>query len=161
MNEKTASHPKPRGEGMKRLFCLCLAVAVLIIPVRAEPIKWVDFQIPYESLKYAMDVDIKTFDQEKHIRWVDALSLAGCRTGGKCGLNAVKKAVKDLHGNDSPEKLLGELYKYYDYYHQAYEAVLGGLLGSYSIEKDGKQIATYGLKALLIISLMKMIQKDL
>ena len=132
---------------MKRLFCLCLAVAALIIPVRAEPIKWVDFQIPYESLKYAMDVDIKTFDQEKHIRWVDALALAACRTGGKCGLNAVKKAVKDLHGNDSPEKLLGELYKYYDYYHKAYEAVLGGLLGSYSIEKDGKQIATYGLKA--------------
>ena len=132
---------------MKRLFYLCLAVAVLTIPVRAEPIKWVDFQIPYESLKYAMDVDIKTFDQEKHIRWVDALALAACRTGGKCGLNAVKKAVKDLHGNDSPEKLLGELYKYYDYYHKAYEAVLGGLLGSYSIEKDGKQIATYGLKA--------------
>ena len=132
---------------MKRLFCLCLAVTVLIIPVRAEPIKWVDFQIPYESLKYAMDVDVKTFDQEKHIRWVDALALAGCRTGGKCGLQAVKKAVKDLHGNDAPEKLLGDLYRYYDYYHKAYEAVLGGLLGSYSIEKDGKQIATYGLKA--------------
>ena len=132
---------------MKRLFCLCLAVAVLIIPVRAEPIKWVDFQIPYESLKYAMEVDIQTFDQEKHIRWVDSLALAGCRTGGKCGLSAVKKAVKDLHGNDAPEKLLGDLYQYYDYYHKAYEAVLGGLLGSYSIEKDGKQVATYGLKA--------------
>ena len=132
---------------MKRLFCLCLAVAVLIIPVRAEPIKWVDFQIPYESLKYAMEVDIQTFDQEKHIRWVDALALAACRTGGKCGLSSVKKAVKDLLGNESPEELLGDLYKYYDYYHEAYDAVLGGLLGSYSIEKDGQQIPTYGLKA--------------
>ena len=132
---------------MKRFFYLCFVIAVLAVPARAEPIKWVDFQIPYESLKYAMDVDIKTFDQEKHICWVDVLALAGCRTGGKCGLSAVKKAVKDLHGNDSPEKLLGELYKYYDYYHNAYEAVLGGLLGSYSIEKDGKQVAAYGLKA--------------
>ena len=132
---------------MKRLFCLCFVISVLTVPVRAEPIKWVDFQIPYESLKYAMDVDIQTYDQEKHIRWVDALAVAGCRSGGKCGLPAVKKAVKELQGNDSPEKLLGELYKYYDYYHDAYEAVLGGLLGSYSIEKGGQQIATYGLKA--------------
>ena len=133
---------------MRRIFAFVLIVLVLAVPVNAkEPIKWVDFQIPYESLKYAMDMDIKTFDQEKHICWVDALALAGCRTGGKCGLSSVKKAVKDLHGNKSPEELLGELYQYYDYYHEAYDAVLGGMLGSFVIEKDGQQIATYGLKA--------------
>ena len=132
---------------MKRFLCLCLAISLLAIPVRAEPIKWVDFQIPYESLRYAMDVDIRTFDQEKHIRWVDLFALAACRTGGKCGLSSVKKAEKDLLSDKSPEQLLGDLYKYYDYYHEAYDAVLGGMLGSYSIEKDGQQIATYGLKA--------------
>ena len=132
---------------MKRFLCLCLVVSLLVVPVRAEPIKWVDFQIPYESLKYAMDVDIRTFDQEKHIRWVDLFALAACRTGGKCGLNAVKKAEKDLLSDQSPEQLLGDLYKYYDYYHEAYEAVLGGMLGSYSIEKDGQSIPIYGLKA--------------
>ena len=148
MNEiETVSHPKPRGEGMKRFAFFCILISVLIFPVNAETIKWVDFQIPYESLKYAMDTDIRTHEQEKHIRWVDTLALAGCRTGGKCGLAAVKKAVVDLHGNDSPEKLLGELYQYYDYYYRAYDAVLGGLLGSYSIEKDGQQNAVYGLKA--------------
>lgn len=148
MNEtETVSYPKPRGEGMKRLLCLCLSVVLLAAPVNAEPIRWVDFQVPYESLKYAMETDIRTFDQEKHIRMIDTLALAGCRTGGKCGLPAVKKAVKDLHGNDSPEKLLGGLYKYYDYYHNAFDAVLGGLLGSYSIEKDGQQLPSYGLKA--------------
>ena len=132
---------------MKRFLCLLIVIWVLAIPVRAEPIKWVDFQVPYESLKYAMDVDIRTFDQEKHIRWVDALALAGCRTGGKCGLPSVKKAVKDLLGNQSPEELLGDLYKYYEYYHEAYDAVLGGMLGSFRIEKNGKAAATYGLKA--------------
>ena len=132
---------------MKRFLCLCLAVSLLVFPVRAEPIKWVDFQIPYESLKYAMNVDIRTFDQEKHIRWVDLLALAACRTGGKCDLKAVKKAEKDLLGDHTPEQLLGDLYKYYNYYHEAYDAVLGGMLGSYSIEKDGQQIPTYGLKA--------------
>ena len=132
---------------MKRFLCLCLVVSLLVFPVRAEPIKWVDFQVPYESLKYAMNVDIRTFDQEKHIRWVDLLALAACRTGGKCDLKAVKKAEKELLSGRSPEQLLGELYKYYDYYHEAYDAVLGGMLGSYSIEKDGQQIPTYGLKA--------------
>ena len=132
---------------MKRFLCLCLLLSLLVIPVRAEPIKWVDFQIPYESLKYAMNVDIRTYDQEKHIRWVDLLALAACRTGGKCGLNAVKKAEKDLLSNHSPEQLLGDLYKYYEYYHEAYDAVLGGMLGSFAIEKDGQRIPTYGLKA--------------
>ena len=132
---------------MKRFLCLCLAMLLLVVPVRAEPIKWVDFQIPYESLKYAMDVDIRTFDQEKHIRWVDVFALAACRTGGKCNPSSVKKAEKDLLTDKSPEQLLGDLYKYYDYYHEAYEAVLGGMLGSFSIEKDGQQVPAYGLKA--------------
>ena len=86
------------------------------MPVKAEPIKWVDFAVPYESLCYAMDVDIQSAEQEKHLSWIDVLALAACRTGGKCPLESVKKAVKDLEGDSAPEELLGELYKYYSYY---------------------------------------------
>ena len=131
---------------MRRFFALLL-LPFLVIPVRAEPIKWVDFQVPYESLKYAMDVDIATFDQEKHISWIDILALSACRTGGKCSLTSVKKAAEELKGDKVPEELLGELYKYYAYYHEAYSAALGGLLGSYAIEKEGQWIPCYGLKA--------------
>ena len=126
---------------MKRFFCV-LVILALAVPVRAEPIKWVDFQIPYESLQYALDQDIATFDQEKHIPWIDALSLAACRTGGKCGLASVKQAVADLKGDKDYTDL-----KYYAYYHQAYSAALGGLVGSYAIEIDGEWKAAYGLKA--------------
>lgn len=115
--------------------------------MRAEKIRWVDFQVPYESLQYAMDIDIKTFEQEKHISWIDILAVAGCRTGGRCGLASVRKAAGELQDDRSPEELLGELYKYYDYYHAAYDGVLGGLLGSYAIEIDGELKPTYGLKA--------------
>nr|MBQ8244978.1 M23 family metallopeptidase [Oscillospiraceae bacterium] len=110
-------------------------------------IKWVDFQVPYESMKYALEQDIATAEEEKHIPWIDALALAACRTGGSCGLSSVKQAVQDLKKDASPEELLGELYKYYDYYHEAYTAVLGGLVGSFAIEKDGQWKAAYGLKA--------------
>lgn len=131
----------------RRLFLLIVLIGALVWPVSAEPIRWVDFGVPYESMKYAMDRDIATFDEEKHISWIDILAVAACRTGGKCGLSSVKKAAQDLKGERSPEELLGNLSKYYDYYHQAYDAVLGGMLGSFAIEIDGQWKSQYGLKA--------------
>lgn len=132
---------------MKRFFVFLLLIPLMAFPARAETIKWVDFGVPYESLKYALDVDIATFEQEKHISWIDILALAGCRTGGACELKAVKQAAKELKGEASPEELLGSLYKYYNYYHDSFSAALGGLVGSYAIEKDGRWVPTYGLKA--------------
>ena len=133
---------------MRRFLLLFLLIWSFPVAASAEePIRWVDFQVPYESLKHAMNVDIATFEEEKHLNWVDILALAGCRTGGKCGLDSVEKAVQDLKGDKSPEELLGNLYQYYDYYHTAYTAVLGGMLGTYCIEKDGEEKVVYGLKA--------------
>ena len=130
---------------MKRRFlCLLVVLSFSVQTASAKVLKWVDFSVPYESLKYAMDMDIKTSTQEKHISWIDILTLAGCRTGGKCGLQSVRKAAKDLEGNRSVEELAGE---YYAYYHTAYSAVLGGLLGNFAIEKDGCWVPCYGLKA--------------
>ena len=126
------------------LLCLVMLVAV---PARGETIRWVDFGVPYESMKCAMDMDIESFDREQHISWIDSLAVAACRTGGKCGLSSVKKAVRDLERGDSPEELLGDLYKYYPYYRESFQAALGGLLGSYAIEVDGQWKPTYGLKA--------------
>ena len=41
----------------RRLFCMFLVLS-LAVPAAAEPIRWVDFGIPYESLKYAMEQDM-------------------------------------------------------------------------------------------------------
>lgn len=131
---------------MKRIFFFAL-LPVLVLTARADTIKWVDFNVPYESLRYAMEQDIATFEEEKHLSWIDILAVAACRTGGKCGLPSVKKAAADLKQDVSPEELLGDLNKYYAYYHEAYSAVLGGLVGSYAIEKDGQWVPQYGLKA--------------
>ena len=128
------------------LFCFLL-ICALAVPVRAEPIKWVDFGVPYESLHYAMEQDIATFDKEKHISWIDILALSACRTGGKCSLASVKKAAQELQSDRTPQELLGETYQYYSYYHEAYQAALGGLLGSYAIEINGDWKPSYGLKA--------------
>ncbi len=133
---------------MLRRICICLVIIMgLAVPVSAKPISWVDFQVPYESLQYALDQDISTFEKEKHTPWIDILSLAACRTGGKCPLDSVKKAAKDLLGDKSPQELLGESSSYYSYYHEAYTAALGGLVGSYEIEVKGQTRQCYGLKA--------------
>ena len=132
---------------MKRFFACILMISMLTIPVRAETIRWVDFGVPYESLKYALDQDIATFEQEKHLPWIDILALAACRTGGKCGLQSVKKAAQELKGDESPKELLGDLSKYYDYYHESFTAALGGLVGAYAIEVNGQWQPGYGLKA--------------
>ena len=92
---------------------------ILAVSAEAKTINWVDFDVSYEAMKAALDTDITTFDQEKHISWIDILALAACRTGGKVTLTATKKAAQDLKGEKSAEELLGSLYKYYDYYHEA------------------------------------------
>lgn len=133
---------------MKRRIFLAVLIGFLLMPrVGAEPIRWVDFAVPYESLRYALGRDIATAQQEKHTDWITILALAACRTGGKCPLSSVQKAAGELQGDQSPEELAGDLSKYYAYYHEAYTAALGGLVGSFAIEKDGQWEASYGLKA--------------
>ena len=132
---------------IRRFFIVSLAVVMLILPVSASTVRWVDFGVPYESLEYAMNKDIETFDKDTHLSWIDILSLAACRTGGKCDLASVKKAAQQLEKNLSPEELSGNLYKYYSYYHEAYSAVLGGMLGSFAVMVDGEWKPQYGLKA--------------
>ena len=131
---------------LRRCFICWILILSLAVPAWAQPIRWVDFDVPYEALEYAMNQDIESYDKEKHLSWIDILALSACRTGGKCGLSSVKQASKDLLGDKSPKELSGNE-KLFDYYHEAYTAALGGLLGSYAIEVDGQWQASYGLKA--------------
>lgn len=131
---------------MKRLiFCACI-LGALVLTADAKPISWVDFDVREPSLVYAMQADIATSEQERHIDWVDILALSAARTGGKCPLESVKKAAEDLK-EQSLSQAAGDLGKLTAYYHEAYSAVLGGLLGNFSIFKDGQWCPAYGLKA--------------
>jgi len=132
---------------MKRFLFAIVLIPVLAVNARAKTISWVDFDVPYESLRYAMEQDIATAEQEVHTPRALILAAAACRTGGKGPLASVKRAAEELKGDKAPEELLGELFNYYDYYYEAYDAALGGIVGSYAIEKDGQWISKYGLKA--------------
>ena len=115
----------------RRILLFLLICSLCVVNVGAENIKWVDFSVCESSLRYAMDQDIATFEQELHLNWIDILAVAACRTGGKCPLASVKKAAADLKGGKAPTELPGVSEKLFSYYHTAYDALLGGLLGSY------------------------------
>ena len=142
---------------MKKRIFLCLLVVLLLCPaVRAddEVLRWVDFNVPYESLNAALEIDIASQGAEKALSWIDVLALAATRTGGSgVTVQAVRNAAHELYQDRSPEEFLGSQYKYFVYYQRAFGAVLGGLVGSYAIETEDpvtgekEWTASYGLKA--------------
>ena len=134
-------------------FLLCLTLVAQPVLAAEDYIKWVDFDVSYSAMKRALDLDIQSRDSERPVSWIDLLALAATWTGsGKFSVAAVNKAAKALTDDRSLQEQLGNQYKYYAYYHEAYTAVLGGLVGSYAIEKTDEQGQTYwapayGLKA--------------
>jgi murein DD-endopeptidase MepM/ murein hydrolase activator NlpD len=117
-------------------------------------ITWVDFDVSYEALCQAYDWDVDTYDTSKHINWIDLLAYTATKTGGAFGaeaLSILNKAGKQLSSGDTTlDDLIKEL-KYFPYYKEAYEAVLGGMVGSYQEEvtdATGAKVyqSKYGLK---------------
>ena len=76
------------------VFLLCALLCVFIaenspdlLPVGTDSegndyIKWVDFDVTYQALRDAMDVDIETYEQDLHISWTDILSFLAAKYGG-------------------------------------------------------------------------------
>mgnify|MGYP003298625272 CR=1 FL=1 len=141
LEEKAEEKPAVLG------WLLLVLLPLFVVRANADYIRWVDFAVPYESMKYALDLDIATSELEKHVSWIEVLALAGSRTGGKCSLASVRLAAEDLKKEKSALELMEQNSKLYNYYYEAYSAVLGGLVGSFAIEKDGKWVSSYGLKA--------------
>ena len=118
-------------------------------------IKWVDFTVSYEALCRAYAWDVDTHGTTHEVDWVELLAYTAAKTGGEFdskALSVLEKAAEALsEGECSIEELTGDL-KYYSYYHEAYDAVLGGMVGEYEEEMEDengemKYQSRYGLKA--------------
>lgn len=102
-------------------------------------IKWVDFHVTSEAMRQACAYDVDTYGQEGHLNWVDLLAYLGARYGGDFKQYKAKdmdKIAERLQkGETTVEKLSAEI-KSFDYYREAYGAVLDGLVGEYQIEAE-------------------------
>lgn len=130
-----------------------------------EVIRWVDFDVSYETLCKAYEWDVSSHETAYPVNWVDLLAYTATVTGGKFDKKALqtldKTAEKLTRGETTMEELTGtkkfaqtssqKFAKTFAYYKEAYGAVLDGLVGEYEEEKEEngtKQICkTYGLKA--------------
>lgn len=107
-------------------------------------IKYMEFNVTYDALEKAMNYDIESQNEKIKIDWVEVLAYLGAKYGGDFS------SYKASHMDELVERLkngekIGVItrgMKYYDYYEEAYRAVLDEFLGTYI--KNGKE--EYGLK---------------
>lgn len=103
---------------------------------KKDYIKWVDFNVTKEAMQDAYEYDVTTYGQETHLDWISLLAYQACKNGGDfshyrsgdISLIAKKLLAKEI----TLESLTKDL-KYYSYYYEAYDAVLGGLVGEYEV----------------------------
>ncbi|MDO4744514.1 MAG: M23 family peptidase, partial [Clostridia bacterium] len=118
-------------------------------------IKWVDFKVTDTAMRKAMKHDVESYEKDVHLDWIELLSVLAAKYGGdfsKFREDDLSALAKRLTEGEKIEDITRDM-KYYSYYHEAYEAVLGEYLGEYEIqekEKDSetvKNVKKYGLKA--------------
>lgn len=119
-------------------------------------IKWVDFKVSYEALSEAYEQDVASFDTEHPVSWIELLAYVGAKHGGDFPGEAtgeIRKTAEAILAGDTTMTELTRDMEYYAYYREAYETVLGGMVGEFSIQcpagdETAKEWKTYyGLKA--------------
>lgn len=114
-----------------------------IFQTSGDFIKWVDFNVTCEALEQAFRYDVDTCQAEVHLNWVDLLAYLGTRYGGdfsRYKKSDMKKVAEQLiNGEMTMEELTSDM-KYYDYYRQAYGAVLDGMVGTFQAEIPADEV---------------------
>ena len=99
-------------------------------------IRWIDFTPTAAAMSDALAYDVETYGTPTHVSWVELLALLAARSGGSFSgyRSSVLTALTDRLAADpslSPGDLTSNR-KLYDYYVEAFGAVLGGMVGLYT-----------------------------
>lgn len=125
------------------------------ITVNGKYIKWVEFNVSYEALNKAYELDVANHNTEHPLNWIELLAYAGAKTGGEFNKKALtyisQIAEKIIAKETTIEKATKDM-EYYPYYLEAYNAVLGGFVGEYKVQQcndssETEWVTKYGLKA--------------
>ena len=103
-------------------------------------IKWVDFNVTSEAMKLTSKLDIESYNTDADVKynWIELLAYLAAQNGGN--FKNFKKTdldylVSRLNNGETMDDLTCDM-KFYDYYYEAYSAVLSGFIGNYSIEVE-------------------------
>ncbi|MCI9568921.1 MAG: M23 family metallopeptidase [Lachnospiraceae bacterium] len=101
-------------------------------------IHWVDFDVTAQAMEQAFRYDMETCQADIHLDWIDLLAFLGARYGGDFSRFQAKDLdtlAERLKNGETIEELTKDM-KYFSYYHEAYSAVLGGMVGYFRQEID-------------------------
>ncbi len=110
-------------------------------------IQWVDFQVTSEAMTQAFRYDVATCQQEPHLNWIELLAFLGASYGGDFSLYRpadMEKLVQQRQAGTSMEELTRQLDSY-PYYLEAYQTVLGGMVGLYEIQIPRSEAPAFAL----------------
>ncbi|MCX7714637.1 MAG: M23 family metallopeptidase [Clostridia bacterium] len=103
-------------------------------------IKWIDFKVCYPAMEKALSLDIKSHNTEHPLNWIELLSYLSAKYGGEFSRYKEKdlaELVNKLKSGSTMQELTCDM-KYYNYYLEAYGAILGQFVGEYSVEVENK-----------------------
>ncbi len=144
------------------LTCVLTPLAVMTASEETKEekkfIKWVDFSPTYEALDATLKLDIKTHttEGETPLSMVDMLAYLGAKYGGNFKnfkKSDLTRLTENLKKSGKTIDELGSELSTYNYFKEAYGAVLSGFVGNYDIEipdpenpKKTKTESRYGLR---------------
>lgn len=117
-------------------------------------IKYAEFNVCYNALEKALEYDINSnkSDDKIKINWVEVLAYLGAKYGGD--FTKYKEAdmtdfVERVKNGEKIADITKDM-KYYSYYYEVYNAVLGGFTGWYTTETEDENgkittVKDYGL----------------
>lgn len=123
-------------------------------------IKWVDFDVTAPALRQALRYDVDSYSSAPHLNWIDLLAYLGAKYGGDFSRyqeRDMDALAGELTSGITIEELTADM-KYFPYYREAYDAVLGGMVGTYEVQIPPENqenitsvepvwVTKYGLKA--------------
>ena len=100
-------------------------------------VKWVDFHVTSEAMNQAFRYDVDTLQKEVHLNWVDLLALLGAKYGGDFSAykaEEMSQLAEAVLSGETTMDILRKEWKNFDYYREAYGAVLDGMVGVFQAE---------------------------
>ena len=151
-------------KGIAIIAALVIGIGIILYQIRCNEsastvsgdyIKWVEFNASTQALQKACRMDIESYQEKVHLDWITLLAYAAVRGGGEFddkSLKYIDEIAAELTSQTVSREDLADKYKYFNYYYEAYGAVLSGMLGEYEIEEETKEGVVkwnrqYGLKA--------------
>ena len=139
---------------MKRLLCTFMIVLLASITVMTQfagqvdtkdsYIKYVEFNVTDSALNSAVELDIASQEEETKLNYITLLAYLGAKYGGdfsKYKYSDMTSFAEKLNSGEEIEELTKDM-TYFDYYLEAYTAVLSGMVGNYIENNEEK----YGVK---------------